>query len=431
VLRPNGSLFLTNGSIMNIENRIRSSRTTLGLFSTNYLWQFARKLDAHGLASGLQTLVPLSAVFFGFAAFAQLPDKTLAPNTAGEGINKSFADQVGAGRGDLMTPDSSWFIIARDPFRAIRRGRQLFQRKFNRVQGHGPNTGDGVGDMDADKSIGAGLSDSCASCHGRPRGAAGSGGDVVTRPDSRDSPHLFGLGLQEMLGDEITFDLRSIRYNAIASARATGQAVERPLVSKGISFGTIRAMADGSVDTRDVQGVDPDLRVRPFFAEGSTISIREFVAGAFNAELGLESFDPELAAAAAGGSITTPSGMVLDGAKDKIEAPTASSPTDDPDGDGVLDEMPVAILDYMEFYLLNYFKPAVHKQDAAAMQGLRTFQEIGCASCHVQNLMIERDRRVADVETVYDPGRGIFNRLFATAEAKIRFQDRRQRLPRH
>ena len=33
------------------------------------------------------------------------------------------------------------------------------------------------------------------------------------------------------------------------------------------------------------------------------------------------------------------------------------------------------------------------------------------------DLTIERDRRVADVETVYDPERGIFNRLFATATA--------------
>ena len=31
------------------------------------------------------------------------------------------------------------------------------------------------------------------------------------------------------------------------------------------------------------------------------------------------------------------------------------------------------------------------------------------------NLRIDRDRRVADVETAYDPERGIFNHLFATA----------------
>src|SRR5207344_2320232 len=33
----------------------------------------------------------------------------------------------------------------------------------------------------------------------------------------------------------------------------------------------------------------------------------------------------------------------------------------------------------------------------------------------VPNLTINHDRRVADVETVFDPDRGIFNRLFATA----------------
>ena len=51
---------------------------------------------------------------------AQMVDKTAAPNAAGEGINKSSADQIGAGRGDRTTPNSSAFLIARDPFRAIR-----------------------------------------------------------------------------------------------------------------------------------------------------------------------------------------------------------------------------------------------------------------------------------------------------------------------
>jgi hypothetical protein len=95
-------------------------------------------------------------------------------------------------------------VIAFDPFRAIRRGRQLFQRKFTRLEGLGPVSGDGFGDIGTDGSIGAGLVDSCAGCHGRPRGSAGFGGDVVTRPDSRDAPHLFGLGLKEMLAERIS-----------------------------------------------------------------------------------------------------------------------------------------------------------------------------------------------------------------------------------
>src|SRR6266849_1530969 len=151
-------------------------------------------------------------------AVAQLIDKNKAPNIANEGIKKTLGQQIGAGRGNLMTPNSSSFIIARDPFRSIRRGRQLFQRKFTREEGQGPVMNDGFGDINTNLAIGAGLSDSCASCHGRPRGSAGAGGDVVTRPDSRDSPHLFGLGLKEQLADEITTSLRAIRSQALTQA---------------------------------------------------------------------------------------------------------------------------------------------------------------------------------------------------------------------
>src|SRR5215470_14984536 len=162
-----------------------------------------------------------------FPALAQLIDSSKAPNIANEGIKTTLPQQIGAGRGDWMTSESSSFLIARDPFRAIRRGRQLFQRKFTRAEGQGPVTGDGAGDINSNLAIGAGLADSCAACHGRPRGAAGSGGDVVTRPDSRDAPHLFGLGLKEMLADEITADLRAIRTAAVNEARASGHSVAK------------------------------------------------------------------------------------------------------------------------------------------------------------------------------------------------------------
>lgn len=105
----------------------------------------------------------------------------------------------------------------------------------------------------------------------------------------------------------------------------------------------------GAVDTSGVQGVDPDLRVRPFFAQGGTISIREFLVGAFNAEIGVEASDPLLHAAASGARVVTPAGMVLDGALDKIETPPAANEADDPDGDGVRDELPTSLVDYMEF----------------------------------------------------------------------------------
>src|SRR5262244_2949844 len=87
----------------------------------------------------------------------QMIDNTQATNTAGAGINKSLSDEIGAGRGSVLTPGSSLYIINRDPFRSIRRGRQLFQRKFTQAQGQGPNEGDGGGDINTDGAIGAGL----------------------------------------------------------------------------------------------------------------------------------------------------------------------------------------------------------------------------------------------------------------------------------
>jgi len=349
-------------------------------------------------------------------AAAQLVDQTLAPNTAKAGINKSLLDEIGAGRGDVLTPGSSVFIIQRDPFRSVRRGRQLFQRKFTRLQGQGPLTGDGSGDINTNAAIGAGLGDSCAMCHGRPRGSAGAGGDVATRPDSRDAPHLFGLGLKEMLADEITQDLRFSRNQAVAKAIATQRPVLEQLVSKGISYGSITASPTGTVDTSQVQGVNPDLRIRPFFAEGSTISIREFVVGALRNEMGLAAVDPDLATANGGGRVVTPAGMVLDGSLDKIEPPSTPDPING-------NEIDTALVDHLEFYLLNYFKPAVSQQDGQTRAGAQLMRKIGCTSCHVANLMINHDRRVADLNTVYDPVNGVFNTLFATATPLVNLVD--------
>jgi mono/diheme cytochrome c family protein len=346
-------------------------------------------------------------LFANVPALAQLIDRTKAPNEAQEGIAKSLSEQIGMGRGTDHTPGSSRYLIARDPFRAIRRGRQLFQRKFTRDEGQGPSVGDGRGDINTVLAIGAGLADSCAACHGRPRGSAGFGGVVVTRPDSRDAPHLFGLGLKEMLADEITADLREIRSRTIRAAQRLHHRATARLTAKGIDYGWITARPDGSVDTSRVNGVDPDFRVRPFFAHGGTISIREFVVGALNNEMGLQASDADVAAAAQGARVTTPSGMVLDGALDRLEAPPIAKPA--------RSEVATSLIDFLEFYLLNYFKPATHEQTDATQQGRETFDRIGCARCHVPDLSLTRDRRVADVETTFDAARGIFNGLFAVA----------------
>ncbi|HEU4616483.1 MAG TPA: di-heme oxidoredictase family protein [Gammaproteobacteria bacterium] len=354
----------------------------------------------------LAAILPL--LLLGVAAHGQLVDNTQATSVANTGINKSLAEEIGAGRGDVMTPNSAVYNIERDPFRAVRRGRQLFQRKFTGAQGQGPNDHDGSGDLDTNAALGAGLADSCALCHGRPRGAAGVGGSVATRPDGRDSSHLFGLGLREMLADEITGDLRRARAAAVQAAERYHRSVSVALQSKGIHYGSITARADGSVDASRLDGVDPDLRVKPFFSEGSAFSIRQFIVGALHNEMGLEdSTDPSIRAASEGRRVVTPAGMVLDGSLDAL------APPPDPDvADG--DEIDPAVVDYLEFYLLNYFRPAELPETNAVRLGRKVFAKIGCASCHVPDLPLLHDRRVGDVDTAYDAERGVFNRLFST-----------------
>ncbi len=186
------------------------------------------------------------------------------------------------------------------------------------------------------------------------------------------------------------------------------------MTSKGISYGTIRALPDGSVDTSGVEGVDADLRVRPFFYHGGMFSIREFIVGALKNELGLAmADDPDLATARSGGAARTATGMTLNGLTDTFEPLPAD------EGDIGTVEQRTALVDFLEFYLFSYFKAGAGEQTFDVRHGRKLFEETGCTTCHIPNLRIQRDRRVADVETVFDPVNGNLNRLFATARLQL------------
>ena len=51
--------------------------------------------------------------------------------------------------------------------------------------------------------------------------------------------------------------------------------------------------------------------------------------------------------------------------------------------DGKINEIDPALVDYVEFYLLNYFKPGQYRVTPRATAGLANMQRIGCTSCHV------------------------------------------------
>ena len=147
------------------------------------------------------------------------------------------------------------------------------------------------------------------------------------------------------------------------------------------------------------------------------------MVGAFNDEMGLQAVDNLTAAGAAGQRVVTPTGMVLNGATDQVKRSLVSSPAEDNDRDGVVNEIPQSLVDFMEFYLFNYFKPGQYQHTNTGQIGQNLLAQIGCTACHIPNLVINRDRRVADVETNYDPQNGIFNRLFSVASLLVSEND--------
>ena len=290
----------------------------------------------------------------------------IAASAVGACISKTLAEQIGTGHGDENTFGSSTYIIKRDPARSVRRGRQLFQRKFSAEEGQGPRVNaTSTGDITHSRALGAGLSS-----------------------------------------------------QAIQAAADTGTNTTRALVAKGINFGSITAGPNGDVDTSQVEGVNEDLRILPFFHQGGTASIREFIIGALNDEMGLQSVDSVLCAVTDSdnpGRRVSPAGFVYEPDLDTFGRPPACDVNDDPDGDNVANEIDTALVDHMEFYLLNYFKPGQYSVSSNARRGRKLMDDVGCTSCHTADLTIEKDRRIADVETTYNPNKGIFNQLFATA----------------
>jgi len=289
-------------------------------------------------------------------------------------------------------------------------------------QGLGPRVGTGLGDIARRPTIGAGLSDSCSGCHARPRGAAGFGGGVYTHPDSRDAPHLFGIGLVEQICDEMTRELRNRANDLSRRAKRQRYPMSQRLTAKRIDFGVISADQLGTLNFSGVRGVDNDLRVKPFFADGQFFSIRQVIVDAFQNEMGMQPVDPDILDASRGGTVKTPAGMILNGSLDSISAPIAQSVNDDPDQDRVSNEIDPALVDHMEFYFLNYFRPATHRRTILVKYGEWIFKNIGCASCHIPDLPVNVDRRVADVETRFrwDESKfNGFNNLFAEVEPRF------------
>lgn len=323
-------------------------------------------------------------------------------------------------------PGGTLWLIRNDPWLAWARGRELFLREFSAADGAFGEAGRLDGKTLDDGSTRIASRDhasSCAMCHNVPWRDGGAGATIPKNGGSgRNTPHVFGAGLLEMIGLETTERLRELgdrNGNGRIDLDEGG-----PAVLDGLDYGSF---ADGDGDGRPdlnevlyVWYVDADNRRIPWarslrasgvagylfetqifgFGQrdrlspgGVAATLRAFSAGAFDIHAGLTPCDGTLndERISACGARQTWTGTTRDRAQRRD---AAGRSLDDPDRDGVIEEITEGDLDLIEFYQLNHPRPAERPHAA----GRAVFDRIGCARCHVPDRHVRRDRRFFDLE---------------------------------
>src|SRR5262249_41235292 len=133
-------------------------------------------------------------------------------------------------------------------------------------------------------AFGAPEAQSCVTCHNLG-GDDGAGdlnhnifqiGDGINRSSGvpRNPPTVLGNGYRQRIGEEMTAGLRADLASALATAKSTNMAVTQALSSKGISFGSIVANVDQTVNFAGLLGVDTDLVIKPFGWKGREATLK-------------------------------------------------------------------------------------------------------------------------------------------------------------
>jgi len=226
----------------------------------------------------------------------------------------------------------------------------------------------------------------CFSCHskGGPDGAGMQtqnafllgDGEHIGSGEQRNAPQVLGLGPIAALAREMSAELQAEAADAADRAIAEGRRVQQPLTSKGVSFGRLTAEPTGRLEYGEVEGIDPDLTVRPFGWKGHKATLREIVEESLHIHQGLLSLRIQEA--------------VRDGTLDA--GPYGHGRQwFDLDDDGVTLEIDSGMLTTVVGYLAQLEAPVIRPPhdpsllDAFAA-GRTTFDTIGCAACHVPTL---------------------------------------------
>jgi hypothetical protein len=264
------------------------------------------------------------------------------------------------------------------------RGDAFFSHAFSSADGYGDGPNRRLRRVHT--GVRGGLdSHSCDGCH-FVGGLDGAGsetqraflegdGDRTSSAVVRSPPQIIGLGFVQALGLEMTRDLTAARDRAVAEAAQQGTTVEVELVSKGVHFGTLTASENGDVDTGGVEGVSPDLVVRPFGWKGDVARLRRFAEDAARVHFGVQST------------------VLASGYETKPDEPHLGAGPNwfDPDGDGVSREIEEGILTSSAVYMSMLESPVILPPADAGLRerwarGSGQFDAVGCASCHVREL---------------------------------------------
>ena len=224
----------------------------------------------------------------------------------------------------------------------------------------------------------------CASCHNDP--IIGGAGDVTanvfvsegftnanfdtTDPqfsNERNTNHLMGAGLVELLAREMTRDLTNQRKEAIRKARSSGMPVKIDLETKSVSFGSIVAHPDGTVELNGLEGIDNDLNVRPFGQKGVFTSLRQFTVNAMNHHHGMQA-DERFGARWTGEIDFDEDGISSELLENEVSALVAWQAT---------------------LHTPSQIEPENETWLAMSQKGEVLFGSIGCTSCHISKLPLE------------------------------------------
>jgi mono/diheme cytochrome c family protein len=228
----------------------------------------------------------------------------------------------------------------------------------------------------------------CFSCHskGGPDGAGTQtqnaflfgDGERIGSADQRNAPDLLGLGPVALLAREMSTALQAEAAGASERARAEGRRMEQALSAKGVSFGRVVANPNGTLSYAAVEGVDPDLTIRPFGWKGHQATLRDMAEESLHIHQGLLSTRIQFA--------------IRDGSLDA--GPYGKGPWFDVDEDGVSLEIDPGMLTTVVAYLAQLEAPVIRPPhdpgllDAFAA-GRSYFDAVGCAGCHVPTLELD------------------------------------------